>query len=315
MVWNCNDLVGWEKAGHRARLPRFVHQACSRTVIEAERKIVRDIDTVVVLSNQVKAAIESAYGRPAYIVHAGVDADRLREQPDGGAEIRARYGIQSGMFLAMWMGILEPFRRLEDLLEAIHILIQRNISTHCLIVGRTQDARVYVNSLKRLVSAHGLQSHVKFVEDTIPEERLADYYSACDVFVFPNDQQSWGLAPLEALSCRRPVIVSRGSGVHEVLRDGDTAVLVPPRNPEALANAISRIANDPVLAQKIAHHGREFVAGELTWDSFTNSMADLMERAVFKHSPRRTNTWSARRPAAGLVQGVVSATEPLWRIR
>jgi glycosyltransferase involved in cell wall biosynthesis len=219
------------------------------------------------------------------------------------------------MFLAIWMGILEPFRRIEDLLQAVYILFQKGIPAYCLIAGRTQDAHMYVNRLKRLVVALGLQSQVRFVEDTIPEERLADYYSACDVFVFPNDQQSWGLAPLEALSCRRPVIVSRGSGVHEVLRDGDTALLVPPRDPEALANAIARIANDRVLAQRIADRGREFVARDLTWDNFANSMADLMERAVFKTLRRGTKRIAARRPAADLVQGVISATEPLWRIR
>ncbi|MGA8153338.1 MAG: glycosyltransferase family 4 protein [Terriglobales bacterium] len=314
IVWICNDVVGWEEAGHRARVGRFIQRIASRAMLPREKEIVSEIDVITVLCERVRRVIETAYERPAHVVHIGSDSHSLAEHPEGGRRIREKFGVPEEAFLALWFGILEPFRRLEDLLQAMYILLQRGVLVHCLIVGRTDAARPYAARLKNLVSQFGLQKQVCFVEESIPEEELADYYSACDVFVFPNDQQSWGLAPLEALSCRRPVIVSRGSGVHEVLRDGETALLVPARHPEALANAIARIANDPALAQEIANRGKDLVAG-LTWENYAASMLGLMEKVHFEAVRRSRSVRSTGATGGRWMQHMIAATEPVWRIR
>ena len=315
IVWICNDVVGWEEAGHRARVGRLMQHMASQAMLPREKRIVDEIDEVAVLCERVRAVIESAYARSVHVVHIGSDSHDLREQPEGGRRIREKLGVGDRAFLALWFGILEPFRRLEDLIEATQILRQKGITVHCRIVGRTDIARTYAAQLKTLVAQYGLQEQVSFVENAIPEEELSDYYSACDVFVFPNDHQSWGLAPLEALSCRRPVIVSRGSGVHEVLRDGETALLVPSRDPQSLANALGRMANNPALAQSIADRGQNLVAG-LTWENYATAMLNLMEQARSKALRRVVPASSVRQvPWSGWAQHMITATEPVWRIR
>ena len=315
IVWICNDVVGWEEAGHRARVGKFMQHMASRAMLPREKQIVSEIDEIAVLCERVKTVIESAYARPAQVVHIGSDSHDLREQPEGGRRIRQKLGIADQDFLALWFGMLEPFRRIEDLIEATHILREKGIRIHCRIVGRTDSARTYATQLRGMISQLGLEEQVRFVEGAIPEEELSDYYSACDVFVFPNDHQSWGLAPLEALCCRRPVIVSRGSGVHEVLRDGETALLAPSRDPQSLAHAIGRIANDPALAQNIAERGKNLVAG-LTWENYAISMLELMERARSKARQRSRAVSSARQvPWSGWTRHMITATEPVWRIR
>lgn len=315
IVWVCNDVVGWEEAGHRARVGSVVHRVASDAMLPREKLFVNDIDVVTVLCERVREVIEGAYGRPAHVVHIGSDSHDLREDPDGARRIRKKLDVPDGAFLVLWLGILEPFRRIDDLIEATHILRQRGIRVDCRIVGRTDTARLHAVHLKSLVSQFGLQEQVRFVEMVIPEEELSEYYSACDVFVFPNDHQSWGLAPLEALSCRRPVIVSRGSGVQEVLRDGDTALLVPPRDPQSLANAMARIAGDRTLAENIANRGKRLASG-LTWDNYALGMLDLMERARASSARRSRSVISAgRMPWSTWTQHMIAATEPVWRIR
>jgi glycosyltransferase involved in cell wall biosynthesis len=315
IVWNCNDVVAWEQADHRVRVDRFTNRTASQAMLLPEKQIVSEIDATAVLSGGVQQVIEKAYGQPAHVVYAGVDSDELTEQVAGGKRIREKFGIAEGTFLILWFGILEPFRRIEDLLYATSILRQRNVRVQCLIVGRTDTAKLYAARLRNIVSEHGLQDQVRFVEEGIPEQEIADYYSACDLFVFPNDQQSWGLAPLEALSCRRPVVVSRGSGVHEVLRDGETALLVPAREPEALANAIARIISDPALAQCLANQGRDFVVSKLSWDNFVSSMVELMERVRFSAAQRSKKNLQMQRFSSAWAQNMITATEPVWRIR
>lgn len=314
VVWVCNDVVGWEESGHRARVGKLVQQIASQTMLPREKQIVSQIDVVTVLCERVREVIETAYQRPAKVVHIGSDSHDLREDVEAGKKIRQELGVPDGAFLALWFGILEPFRRIEDLIEATRILQRRGIRVHCRIVGRTDTARAYAEHLKALVVQFGLEEQVRFVEGVIPEEDLSAYYSACDVFVFPNDHQSWGLAPLEALSCRRPVIVSRGSGVHEVLRDGETALLVPARNPEALADAMERINSDSGLAQAIADQGKKLVAG-LTWENYAIAMLELMERARSTRKTTKSVLSSQRVPWSTWAQNMIAATEPVWRIR
>jgi glycosyltransferase involved in cell wall biosynthesis len=314
IVWTPNDIVGWESAGHRARMPVAIHALACAWVGPWEQRIVRDIEVISVLDHNVGQILQRAYGRPTRVVPSGVDTQALDYRPEAKQKIRRRHSVPDGAFVVLWLGILEPFRRIEDLVEAVRILRQRGVKVHALVVGRHDTAPHYSEQLTRLVTRYQLGSLVRFIAQSVPEEEMADYYSACDVFVFPNDQQAWGLAPLEALACRRPVVVSRGSGVHEVLVDGETALLVPPRDPEALARAIDCLRNDAQLRERIGQQGHEFVARELSWKNYATRMANLFQGALV------STTCPAEASRAYPLQSdwatrIIAASEPLWRVR
>jgi len=280
VVWTCNDVVSWEKTGHRARMPAYMQAAASHLMRPLERHIANEIDRIAVLDRSTQQVVERAYGRLTTVVRSGLDTQALTFRTEGRRRIRDRYGIADGTFTVMWLGILEPFRRLEDLLEAVRLRRETGATPRVLITGRVDIAPRYARELRDFVTRHNLDPLVQFIAHSIPEDELADYYSACDVFVFPNDHQAWGLAPLEALACQRPVIVSRGSGVHEVLVDGDTALLVAPRDPGAIAEALRSLMENPVLAGRIAHQGREFVAREFSWRGYAMRMVKLYEETI-----------------------------------
>jgi glycosyltransferase involved in cell wall biosynthesis len=315
VVWTCNDVVGWEKPDHRARMGKFLHRRIARVMQPRERAMVEEIDAIAVLSEEVRHTIEAAYGRPAHIIHTGVDCDTFSERPEGGRAVRCALNIPQDSFLSLWLGVYEPFRRIEDLLEAIRILRSKGELVRCLIAGRSDVTPVYACALKRFVSEHGLGDQVCFAEGSIPEEELPDYYSACDVLVFPNDEQSWGLAPLEALACNRPVVVSRGSGIQEAMLDGETALLVPPRCPEALSEAILRLKLDAALRERIRRQGRKLVARELSWTEYVRQTAALLEETVSAHGreyrPARTKRVRGQKWLGRFAQ----ISEPVWRIR
>jgi glycosyltransferase involved in cell wall biosynthesis len=171
-------------------------------------------------------------------------------------------------------GILIPRRRLEDLLAACSLLIKNNqIDVILYIGGSLQYNKQYVDFIFKKVDNLQLSNHVNFL-DGLLEEELAYMYKGCDIFIFPPDEQTWGLAPLEAMLFAKPVIVSTGCGVSEVL-DKNMAVLVPPKEPVLLANAIKVLVDNKNMQETIGRNAQNYVLRKLTFASTVDELKRL----------------------------------------
>jgi glycosyltransferase involved in cell wall biosynthesis len=95
---------------------------------------------------------------------------------------------------------------------------------------------------------------------SIPQDRLARFYGASDICVFPTRIEALGLVALEAMACGAVVIASDVGGLPEIVRDGETGVLVPVDRPEAITTAIWRLLGDPELRLRLLHAGRACAA-------------------------------------------------------
>jgi hypothetical protein len=198
--------------------------------------------------------------------------DPARFAPHGDrAKIRVRFGYSNDDFILLWLGIFMPHRRLEDGIEALGHLTSRGVSVKLLLAGSDRTHPAYLTSLKALAQNLGLMDRVIFA-GKVEEEEIHDFYSACDAFLFPNDQQTWGLAVLEAMACGCPVLVSRGSGVHEVLTDQENAILFSPRDPEELADKIEMLVGQPEMRHEIAQKGMRLARDNYNWDRFTRQV-------------------------------------------
>ncbi len=131
----------------------------------------------------------------------------------------------------------------------------------------------------RFVEEKGLSDAVVFT-GAVPEHELREFYDSCDVYVHPNEHQTWGLAVTEAMACGKPSVVSTGAGVHEVLRDGETAMLVPPRNPVLLAKQIARLMDDRRLRERVGEQGRQYVQANHSWRHYAEQNLTVFNAAV-----------------------------------
>ena len=104
----------------------------------------------------------------------------------------------------------------------------------------------------RAVERLGLAGRVRFAGH-VPGEQLPLWYNAAEVFVYPSLYEGFGLPPLEALACGTPVVTSATSAMPEVV--GDAAVLVDPRDPEALAAALTRLLAAAALRATLRDRG------------------------------------------------------------
>ena len=175
-------------------------------------------------------------------------------------------------FKIFFQGILIPERNIEDLLAALFALVgDGKISTHLFIGGASSRlASNYVAAIKGMVSELKLDDYVHFLGE-LAEEELAFMYRNCDAFVWPGDDQSWGLAPLEAMLFRTPTIISAGNGVSEVLNE-DVAIVVPKHNPEAIQRAIETLMYDNAYAEALGKRAQDFVKRRFTFNNTANEL-------------------------------------------
>ncbi|MFN2571897.1 MAG: glycosyltransferase family 4 protein [Gemmatimonadales bacterium] len=126
----------------------------------------------------------------------------------------------------------------------------------------------------------------------VPDSALHEAFVTSDLLVLPSiidargDTEGLGVALLDAMSYGIPTIASRVGGIPDIIEDGVSGVLVPPADPQALADAIERLARDPALAKRLAEAGRERLRTHFSWDVITAKW-DAVYRSV-----------SAVRPAA-----------------
>jgi len=203
------------------------------------------------------------------VIPNGVDEKAFNPEVDG-EEIINRYSLEDSRNI-LFVGRLVPYKGVEYLLSAIKILREGHPDIRLLLVG---DGELR-GELTRQAEAERILGSVDFV-GRIPNTELPPFYASSEIVVLPSISrlEAFGIALIEAMACGKPVVASSIPGVREVVRDGVTGYLTPPRNPEALAEAISKLIQDKDLAQKMGREGRRTVEERYTWEK----VADRYDR-------------------------------------
>jgi phosphatidylinositol alpha-mannosyltransferase len=114
----------------------------------------------------------------------------------------------------------------------------------------------------------------------VPNQELAPYHAACDVYVSPaTGQESFGYVLVEAMAAGLPVVATDIPGYREVVRDGIEGLLVPPGDPGSLARAIREVLSDPALAARLGAAGRRR-AGGYAWSEVLPRIEAIYRRVV-----------------------------------
>jgi len=157
------------------------------------------------------------------------------------------------------VGRLLETKGFHTLVEACALLKRRGIGLSCIIIGSGPEER----ALHRMVRDLDVADRIVLSGALQPAEVLK-HYPLVDVFVMPscvrnNDRDGIPNVLLEAMASGLPVVATRVSGIPELVRDGETGLLVEPDDPGALAKAIERLLGDDVLAQRLSGAGRKLV--------------------------------------------------------
>jgi glycosyltransferase involved in cell wall biosynthesis len=150
---------------------------------------------------------------------------------------------------------------LSYLLEALAKLRVERPEMHLTVIGRKKEGGRSAETIDRL----GLTDHVEFVTG-VPDQRIVELYSEAELAVVPSLYEGFSLPAIEAMSCGVPVVATTGGALPEVVGpDGETALLVPPGDAEALAAKIAWALDHPGIRRKVGKAGRERVKSQWSW--------------------------------------------------
>ena len=164
-------------------------------------------------------------------------------------ELRASLAPK-GEPLLVHVSNFRPVKRPVDCVEIFARVLKKGIVARLVMVG---DGSERTNAEHR-ARCLGIHDQCSFVGK---QPNIVDYLSACDVLLLPSEQESFGLAALEAMACEEPVIASRVGGIPEVVTDGETGFLSEVGDVEKMANDAARLLSDPEMRQAMGKRARE----------------------------------------------------------
>ena len=155
----------------------------------------------------------------------------------------------------LYVGRLVPVKGLRYLLEALPLLWDRKIAAKLWIVGDGYHR----SALEDTVSTLKLQDHVHFLGRIPFGPKLFEIYRQADLFVLPSLSEGIPKTLLEAMASGVPIVATRVGGIPDVIQHGKTGLLVKPRSPRSLAEAIEQIVRDKSLRKRIVRNAYAFV--------------------------------------------------------
>ena len=166
-----------------------------------------------------------------------------------------------------------PVKRPVDCVEILARVLQRNVKTRLVMVGDGSERSLAEHRARCL----GIHEHCSFVGK---QARIVDYLSAADVLLLPSEQESFGLAALEALACEVPVIASRVGGVPEVVSDGETGFLSAVGDVEKMSEDAARLLSDKDLRREMGTRARQQALARYNTDLVIPKYIEFYERVI-----------------------------------
>ncbi len=234
IVINGERTMGMESRW-RYRLNRMTHSLADRVVCVSPKVADFVVERVGVPRNKI------------VVIPNGVDLADFSHLPDKRAA-RAALGLSADRLVLGTVSRLHPVKRLDVLLRALVWLG----SAQTVIVGYGPEER----RLKVLAEQLGLEKRVHFVGQ---QRDVRPWLAAMDVFVLSSDWEGMPNAVLEAMACGLPVVATSVGGTPDIVVDGGTGLLVPPRDPLSLAEALRALAADPDRRRGMGIAGRQRV--------------------------------------------------------
>jgi glycosyltransferase involved in cell wall biosynthesis len=198
------------------------------------------------------------------IVPHGVSTELLADVPP-----RDRPRGKGILFCGSWTAM----KGVSHLADAYSRLVDRGFRANLTILGGAVPDETILSAFSAAARAH-----VTLVA-RVPEADVIAAYRTHDVFILPSTYEGYGMVVLEAMTQRLPVIATPVGAATALIVSGQTGVLVPPRDPGALADAIERLMNDPPLRMRIADAAFERVRS-MTWTATATHTLEVYSRAL-----------------------------------
>ncbi len=269
------------------------------------RRLTPSMDRLIAVSRAIvtKLLEEGRTGAPVELIYNGVDLQRYA-YTEACCTLPEEYGLPEGAPLVGVVARLEPEKGHRTLLEAWPVVLGAVPEARLLIIGegsQRQALEAQAEALE-LLGEHCTGDHCVGTRGARPGARVlftglrddvAAVTAALDVAVMPSYREAQGLAILEAMALRRPVVATVVGGVPEMIEHERTGLLVPAHDPAALGGAIARLLTDHPLADMLARAGHDFVHASFSVEHMVTAVERIYEEGAAVVAMRSGATRSA----------------------
>jgi glycosyltransferase involved in cell wall biosynthesis len=218
------------------------------------------------------------------VVPYGVDADRFQPLPAARVEVRRGLGVEPTAPLVLAVGRLVRKKGFEYLIDAMALVAGQAPSAVLVVAGGGDLA----SELKARAARAGLGGNVRF-QGVVDHAHVARFLAAADVVAVPSVRDEEGNVDglpnvvLEAMASGTPVVATSAGGIRDVVRDGDTGVLVPERDARALADALHALLASDARRAAIGSRARRAVQEHFGWNRVAERFEAAYDRAASTH--------------------------------
>lgn len=217
------------------------------------------------------------------LIHDGVEADRVVTVHEGidlahidavpAADIHSALWLPHQAPVVVNIGALVPHKGQAHLIDAAALVVPQVPDARFVVLG---DGELRP-ALEQQIRHRHLEKHV-LLAGFRPD--VLSLLKTADVFVMSSVTEGLGTSLLDAMACRRPIVATRAGGIPEVVVDGETGLLVPPRDARAMAAALVRLLTDERLRRQIAEAGRARVEARFTVERMVQQTLDVYARVA-----------------------------------
>jgi glycosyltransferase involved in cell wall biosynthesis len=209
-----------------------------------------------------------------HIIPPGVEVNRFDPSKYDKFEMRREFGFSENSIIVGMAGRMTPGKGHEEFLNAAK-MIKDNGSKDVLfaIAGSASYGEYdYEEKIRKLPTKLGIENAVRFVGF---QKDIEKFLATLDIFAFPSHEESFGLALAEAMSMKLPVVASGSAGVLDIVTDGETGILFPPKDYEALARRLMLLMDDETLRKRLGEAARERVKSNFSLSRAAESLENF----------------------------------------
>jgi alpha-maltose-1-phosphate synthase len=259
-----------------------------------EKTALVNSDGVIAVSESMKADLISFYNiDPAKVrvIYNGIDTDRFKkiENPD----VLQKYGIDPHRPYVLFVGRITRQKGIIHLVEAIPHLEKGTQVVLC--AGAPDNDEIAREMTQKVDEAKSrVENNIIWITKWVPENDLVPLYTHASIFICPSVYEPFGIINLEAMACETAVVASATGGIKEVVKDGETGILVPfeplrngdvgPKNPDKfskdLADAINSLLRSPEKIKNMAAASRRRVEKMFSWKNIAKQTLDFYQKLI-----------------------------------
>jgi glycosyltransferase involved in cell wall biosynthesis len=221
------------------------------------------------------------------VIRNGVNISSYTASRDG-AGIRREFDLPANTPLCACIGRVVSGKGIDFYLRAARILADQNRNVRFLMVGAVSVEKNYKSEMEMLARDLNLNGRVIF---TGQRQDVADILREVDIVVHPSLTEGLSNVILEAMSAGLPVVATRVGGSPELVQDGQTGLLIPPKDEVALSRAIAFLLDDPQTARRFGQAGRERIIREFSISRLLNQTEELYLRLSGTGGTIRRPAW------------------------